>query len=400
MPIGEVGIDHDLVARALHRSVLWRNKAETTQMLWRGERDRLVEAFKQDLIEMTEAFGHDLVPVFLLPPEGYSTSFPRQVGKEWEDSRGYRWRYSPGNDSYLLMHRPRREFAGVEDLEAFFAEELVGRFGFRIAAVRAGEYRLELDDPSRLELVRHAVKRFGNEKFIFARGFGYSNGNLQPLEFSEFEVIAEFFGGDEANLFMSVAEHPVLVRRAMELYSQVHMATTDVMADEGVDGIVSAGDFASEQGLMIAPDTIRDLFLPAMKQEVEHIHSRGLKAISHNCGNNWALLDMLLEAGYDCWQSIQRSAGMDLRLLKKRYGNDLAFWGGIEISSLHAPGSGPVEDDVRYAIQHAAPDGGLILGACSTVAYGCSYENYRIALSTARTCGRYPLQLSMRGEPL
>ncbi len=389
VPVGEVGIDHDLVAWALGREVLWRNKAETARLLWRGERDRVVEAFNRDLVDLTEAFDYDLVPVFLVPARGVAPRPPRQVGDdEWEDANGYRWRYSPGNDSYLLMSRPRREFSNVEELERFFENELVGRSGFRIAGKSSGAYRLELDDPSRLDLVRHAVSAFGGQRFIFAREFSYHNGSTEPLKFSEFEVVAEFFGGDEQDMFLTIAEQPELVRRATDLCSQVHMAATDVMAAEGVDGIVSAGDFAGEQGLMISPDAIRELFLPAMRREVEHIHAKGLKAVTHNCGNNWKLLDMLVEAGYDCWQSVQRSATMDLKVLKELYGGRLALWGGIEISSLHAPDPERAREDVRYALEHAAPGGGFILGACSTVAYGCSYENYRAALDELRAAGR------------
>jgi hypothetical protein len=392
VPVGEVGVDHDVVEEALGREVYWRSKARTTRLLWDGRRDELVVGFKRDLEDLVRFFDYDLVPVFLLPAAGAKPASVRDLGGgEWEDARGYRWRYSPGNDSYLLMSRPRRDFSSEEELERFFEEDLVGRFGFRVAGREGNDYRLELDDGSRLDLVRHAVEVFGAERFVFAREFGYNNGNLEPLDLSEFEIALEFLGGSEEDLFMAVAERPELVRRAVDLYSQVHMAMTEALAAAGVDGIVSSGDFASEQGLMISPEAIRGIFLPAMKREVARVHERGMKAITHNCGNNWRLLEVLVEAGYDCWQSIQRSAGMDLAELKKRYGGRLALWGGIEISSLHADGPGQAEADVLYALKHAASGGGLILGACSTVAYGCSCANYEAALKTAKDAGRYPI---------
>jgi hypothetical protein len=393
VPVGEAGIDHDLVEEALGREVHWRSKARTIRMLWEGRRDELVAGFKRDLEDLVAFFGYDLVPVFLVPPAGSRPEAVRQVGAdEWEDERGCRWRYSPGNDSYLLMSRPRRSFASAAQLEEFFEDELAGRFGFRITGRDGAGYRLRLDDQSRLELVRHAVARFGGEKFIFAREFSYNNGSTEPMELSEFEVVQEFFGGGEADLFLAIAEEPELVRRAIELYAEVHLATTDVLAAEGVDAVLSGGDFSSEQGPMIDPEAVRGIFLPAMKREVERAHARGLKAITHNCGNNWRLLDMLMEAGYDCLQSIQRSATMDIGKLKARCGRRLALWGGIEISSLHAPDPERARADVLDALRKGARGGGLVLGACSTVAYGCSCRNYLAALESARRCGRYPIR--------
>ena len=36
----------------------------------------------------------------------------------------------------------------------------------------------------------------------------------------------------------------------------------------------------------------------------------------HVCGNTWDLLDMFVEAGIDCYQSLQPEAGMDIKKLK------------------------------------------------------------------------------------
>ena len=87
-------------------------------------------------------------------------------GDTWQDAGGRRWRYSSGNDSILLLSRPARRFGSADELEDFFASKLVGAFGLRVAGESGGRYELELDDESRLDLVRHAAREFGGERFL------------------------------------------------------------------------------------------------------------------------------------------------------------------------------------------------------------------------------------------
>ena len=54
--------------------------------------------------------------------------------------------------------------------------------------------------------------------------------------------------------------------------------------------------------------------------------------MSHNCGNNWKLMDIFIEAGFECYQSIQAKTGtMDIKVLKERYGDlERFFWYDVE----------------------------------------------------------------------
>ena len=105
-------------------------------------------------------------------------------------------------------------------------------------------------------------------------------------------------------------------------------------------------------------------------------------------------MDILIEAGYECWQSIAcKTADMDLKRLKEQYGDQMAFWGGINIETLITGTPEENRADVRYALKHAAPGGGLILGTSNSVCYGSRYENYMAALETAHEFGAYPIQI-------
>jgi len=162
----------------------------------------------------------------------------------------------------------------------------------------------------------------------------------------------------------------------------------------GVDAVAPGGDFSDSTGPMVSPRLIREIFLPGMKDLADYARQCGKRVLSHNCGNNWQIMDILVEAGYECYQSIQsKTAEMDLRRLKAEYGDRLALWGGINIETLHDGTVNEAKREVLDALLHAGPGGGLIIGSSNSVAYGAKFENYMAAQETAKSFGTYPLDM-------
>ena len=50
-------------------------------------------------------------------------------------------------------------------------------------------------------------------------------------------------------------------------------------------------------------------------------------------------------------------------------------------------------EEVRYAIQHAAPGGGLVVASGNVVQPGTKLENYRAARQAVRDYGAYPVRI-------
>jgi uroporphyrinogen decarboxylase len=88
---------------------------------------------------------------------------------------------------------------------------------------------------------------------------------------------------------------------------------------------------------------------------------------------------------------------MDPLTLKKRYGNNLAFWGGIDSQRILPYGSArEVEQAVRQTIQTLAPGGGYILAAVHNIQPGVPPDNVITMFDTARRDGTYPLGNAVR----
>jgi hypothetical protein len=73
-------------------------------------------------------------------------------------------------------------------------------------------------------------------------------------------------------------------------------------------------------------------------------------------------MEMFIDCGIDCYQSLQTTAGMEVGRLKEMFGDRLCFWGGMPVELLIAGTSDEVRKAVRAAVERGAPGGGSSLG--------------------------------------
>ena len=361
MPIGEWGIDHDHVSRIIGRPTFWRNRKETMLALWEGRRDEVVEGCKRDYADLIDALDYDVTPVNLVPPKGHKPEDPpKQVSEGvWENSKGDVYKYCAANDSIMNV-TPRVGKETITDGE--------------IAAYRD---RMMHVDESQWELIDFICERYADTKAVVCRSLS-PTGPLTAL-----------FGGDQAHQLMI----PVLARddiRKMESVSiEYNRMILDGCAERGVLIAMVGKDFGSNQGCMMSPATIRDVFMPALKAVAAAAVDRGMFPFFHCCGKVWDILDDWVDAGYVGYQSIQETAGMDLQRVVDEYGDRLTLWTGVQCETLVAGSIEDTEREVRRSLEMCMPGGGFIFGSTNSVQFGAKTENYLKALAIVREFGRY-----------
>jgi uroporphyrinogen-III decarboxylase len=82
-----------------------------------------------------------------------------------------------------------------------------------------------------------------------------------------------------------------------------------------------------------------------------------------------------MDAGIDCYQSIQASAGMDLAEVKKYTYGRMAIWGGTLVENLVSGSSEDVRKNVKNALEIGPQGGGYIFGTSHSIAVGSKFEN-------------------------
>lgn len=122
-------------------------------------------------------------------------------------------------------------------------------------------------------------------------------------------------------------------------------------------------DFATQRGMMISPESWRRFLKPRFAELFAVGRSRGKFVWFHSCGDISAILPDLIEIGVDVWETVQLHAlPMSAQELKREYGRDLTFFGGINTQNLPHSSPAEVADEVRRRIEQLGAGGGYICG--------------------------------------
>ncbi|MBN1877829.1 MAG: hypothetical protein JXA33_26650 [Anaerolineae bacterium] len=351
IPIGFFAIDYDTVERLLGHETYLRAKAKSQVAFWEGRRDEVVQSWKEDTIALYRKLDFvDIINVSAMassvaPPRGYVPEKVRRVdATTWEAADGRVWKYSDITADLTLVEMPEPQFSAADfDLNAL----------------------PEPPDPSIFEAVDAIIAALGEDRFILGPNGG--------------EAGMVTLGGMEYGL-LAYALYPEVVQRAITYATRMANLQDAAYIRPGTDGVLWGTDFAATTGPFISPRMFRKFCLPSIKERVQAVKAHGLAVLKHACGNNWKLLDMFVEAGYDAYQSIQASASMDLAEVKARYGDKLALWGGVRVENLVSGTPADVRRDVEYAMHAGPPGGGYIFGTTHSVAVGTKYDNFMAML--------------------
>jgi uroporphyrinogen decarboxylase len=187
---------------------------------------------------------------------------------------------------------------------------------------------------------------------------------------------------------------PDFVQAFMERYADFWVRMTErALREVGdlVDLAMFGDDLGTQQGPVMNPALYRRLIKPYHAQMVQTIKRFGKPVLLHSCGSVAAFIPDLVEAGFDALHPIQVSAkDMDSAELKRKYGRDITFWGGVDTQRVLPLGTPQeVREEVRKRITDLGPGGGYVLGAVHNIQAEVPAENILAMFEAAREFGRY-----------
>ena len=359
VPWGEWAVDFDTVGKVIGHETYYRAKAKSALAFWEGRRDEVVQSWKEDGIEFFRKMDcFDIINISAMassvaPPKDYEFETPKKL-----DDNTYEF----SDSSVYKLSEITADVTKVYDPN-------VGKKQYTPADFEDGPI-VEPPDESCFEVVDAFIEAFNVDRFLMGPS-GSEVGIL--LLGSTFEE----GGGGFGHGLMQYIDNPETVKAAIE-YEVVKSNMMDRYYIRPYQDAVGWGqDFASTQGPFISPDMFREFVLPGIKSRVKNIHDRfRIPVMKHACGNNNLLLDMFVEAGYDAYQSIQRTAGMDLAVIKADYGDKFKAWGGISVEHLVSGTTDDVQDEVAFAMENYKPGGGYIFGSTHSICVGTKYDNF------------------------
>lgn len=153
-------------------------------------------------------------------------------------------------------------------------------------------------------------------------------------------------------------------------------------------GIWIYDDIAHNNGLMFRPASFERIFLPAFRRMIRAYKEAGAKYVFfHSDGDIRSVLDMLVDAGIDGLNPLERRAGMHPVPLRARYPRLVLVGGMCNTDTLI---NGPAEKIVAEAreIIDLGRDGGVVIGTHS-VSPEVPLENFALYHEVCQTYGCY-----------
>lgn len=247
----------------------------------------------------------------------------------------------------------------------------------------------DMDDPTRVAHVREQVRKLAEDGRYAVMGTPWL---LFPLE--------RAFGLQGMDTFLlNLAVRPdfarALLAKNLDLCKQL-MGHFLREAGDHLDIIKIGDDLGTQDSLLMSPAMYREILKPIHAELISFIKERtDARLLFHTDGDVYSLIPDFIEIGVDILNPIQTSAGQmaDLETLKREYGGELVFCGGIDTHQILPRGTPEeVEQEVRRVIEILGPGGGYLVSAVHTIMNDVPPENILAMVDAVRKYGQYPLQ--------
>lgn len=180
------------------------------------------------------------------------------------------------------------------------------------------------------------------------------------------------------NICYALYDDPHLLTEVFRISNEFFQEAARRSVAAGCVGIWISEDLGDSSRGFFSLEHYRRYVLAPFAQLVDYVADLGVPVLLHSCGRISAFLDDLAQTRISSIHPLQRTAGMDLRTVKERYGRRFCLIGNVD-SSRTLPFGTPaaVAAEAREAIDIAAPGGGYILASDHSLHDGIPIENIR-----------------------
>lgn len=162
---------------------------------------------------------------------------------------------------------------------------------------------------------------------------------------------------------------------AIENLKKLH----DVIGNK-IDVVFTCGtDFGTQNSTFCSAETYERVWMPYYRKVNDWIHrNTNWKTFKHSCGAVESLMVNFIESGFDIINPVQINAsGMDPKILKKKYGDKLVFWGGgVDTQGAFAFGTPEqVKEQVRSQCSILNENGGFVFNTVHNIQANVPFKN-------------------------
>ncbi|MBI2952467.1 hypothetical protein HYY27_10245 [bacterium] len=156
-----------------------------------------------------------------------------------------------------------------------------------------------------------------------------------------------------------------------------------VCAEVPVDQLSVHEDMAGKSGPLAGPRQVAEFIRPYYRRVWDLLHAHGARLFAQDSdGDVNPVIPAFLDAGVNLMYPMEPAAGVDIVKVRERYGQGLAFMGGIDKHVLRRSRE-EIVAELEYKIPPVVRTGGCALGLDHRIPNGTPLENYRFYIEKA-----------------
>jgi hypothetical protein len=191
------------------------------------------------------------------------------------------------------------------------------------------------------------------------------------------------------NFCLKLYDDPKLVTHLLDLFADYSIRATAAVADMDIAFFYLDDDIADNQGLLISPAMIEELWLPRTERMLAPIRARNIPIAFHCCGNLAEVIPLALRLGVNAIQPLQPNCN-DIYAVKRKYGDRLCLIGNLDIAGTLAFGTpDEVVADTRAHLEALAPGGGYVVASSHSITPAVPPENFLAMVEATVRYGSY-----------
>ncbi len=215
-----------------------------------------------------------------------------------------------------------------------------------------------------------------------AKDLAELSGDFLVLPSGYFGIYERAYGLMGFQEFMlNTALKPKAVHRLLDKITDYRVEFAKKIVEMGFKIGHLGDDLGAQDTTIFSRATFREFILPRIKRHWDVYNAAGIPIAMHSCGCLTDFLPDLIDIGLRVLEPVQPC--MDLKFLKREYGKDLVFWGGIETQN-YLPFGTPqqVRENTRETIRILGKGGGYIIGPSQEVMNDVPLENVKALVET------------------
>ena len=199
-----------------------------------------------------------------------------------------------------------------------------------------------------LKLDTEAVNRFcrATDQYVL------SGSVIRPFERLQFIRTME-------QALIDLMEQPPGLLELLERMHTHYLKEVEVWARTEVDAIALMDDWGTQTGLLLHPETFRQIFKPMYRDYAEIARQYGKQVFMHSDGHITGIIEDLIEVGVEALNA--QIFCMGVEDLGRRFKGRITFWGEIDRQHLLVHGTRrEIEQAVRSVRDSLYAEGGVI----------------------------------------